>query len=189
MLVKFIHDLSNDEKLQRAFAENPKKAMQQAGLSAKQQAVFKSRDLQQIIHALLEELRNSPIVAWFLPAINLTRISPTSGRQGQKLTVTLTGQYFTDPMTADIENNTQKVPITIESVTGANQEKSRATGSLTLAGDLPTGPYTVRVTSSAKATSTLSMGFTVAPSSTRARTAPSAKKSPARKTQAKTPRT
>lgn len=200
MLVKFIHDLTNNEKLQRAFAENPKKAMQQAGLSAKQQALFKSRDLNQLSQAVVDELHRSPAIGyWFMPAINLTSISPTSGRQGQTLTVTLTGQYFTDPMKANIENNTLKVPITLQSVTGCGQEKSQATGTLALAADLPTGPYTVRVTSSDNATSTLSMGFTVNASSgnklatapakkSPARKASGAKTAPARKTRAKTPK-
>jgi hypothetical protein len=182
MLVKFIHDLTNNEKLQRAFAENPKKAMQQAGLSAKHQALFKSRNLHQVSQAVMDELHKSPFIGmWFMPGINLTGISPASGRQGQTLKVTLTGQYFTEPMTANLENNTQKVPITLQSVTGAGQEKSRATGSLTLAASLPTGPYTVRVTSNEKTTSTLSMGFTVNASSGNKLTATPAKTSPARK--------
>ncbi|AKJ06438.1 hypothetical protein ATI61_105578 [Archangium gephyra] len=200
MLVKFIHDLTTNEKLQRAFAENPKKALRQAGLSAKHQALFKNRDPQQVSQAVMDELRTSPFIGfWFMPAINLTGISPTSGRQGQTLKVTLTGQYFTEPMTANLENNTQKVPITLQSVTGAGQEKSRATGTVTLAANLPTGPYTVRVTSDTKATSTLSMGFTVNASSGNTLAATPAKKSPARKssgtktaparkTRAKTPR-
>ncbi|WP_375767113.1 hypothetical protein NR798_36320 [Archangium gephyra] len=200
MLVKFIHDLTNNEKLQRAFAENPKKAMQQAGLSAKQQALFKNRNLQGVSQAVMHELQTSPFIGfWFLPSINLMSISPTSGRQGQTLKVTLTGQYFTDPMTANLENNTQKVPITIQKVTGASQEKSQATGTLTLAANLPAGPYTVRVTSNAKTTSTLSMGFTVNASSgntlaatpaktSTARKTSGAKTAPARKTRAKTPK-
>ncbi|HYO71447.1 MAG TPA: IPT/TIG domain-containing protein [Archangium sp.] len=189
MLVKFIHDLTNNEKLQRAFAENPKKTMQQAGLSAKHQALLKSRDPQQVSQAVMAELRTSPFIGfWFVPPINLTSISPASGRQGQTLKITLTGQYFTDPMTANLENNTQKVPITLQSVTGAGQPKSRATGTVTLAANLPTGPYTVRVTSNEKATSTLSMGFTVNASSGNTLAAAAAKTSPARKTRAKTPK-
>ncbi|WP_143195244.1 hypothetical protein [Archangium sp. Cb G35] len=200
MLVKFIHDLTTNEKLQRAFAENPKKTLQQAGLSAKHQALFKKRDPQQVSQALMNELCTNPTIGfWFVPPINLTSISPASGRQGQTLEVTLNGQYFTDPMTADIENNTQKIPITLQNVTGAGQAKSQATGSLTLATNLPTGPYTVRVTSSDKASSTLSMGFTVNARSgnklaaTAAKTSPARKASgtktaPARKTRAKTPK-
>ncbi|HEX5745076.1 MAG TPA: IPT/TIG domain-containing protein [Archangium sp.] len=182
MLVKFIHDLTTNEKLQRAFAENPKKTMKQAGLSAKHQNLIKNRDPRQVSQALMDELRTSPFIGfWFVPAINLTSISPASGRQGQTLEVTLTGQYFTDPMTADIENNTQKVPITLQEVTGAGEAKSQATGTLALAANLPPGPYTVRVTSNQDATSTLSMGFTVNASSGSKRTATAAKKSPARK--------
>jgi hypothetical protein len=200
MLVKFIHDLTTNEKLQRAFAENPKKTLQQAGLSAKHQALFKNRDPQQVSQALMDELRTNPFIGfWFVPPINLTSISPASGRQGQTLKVTLNGQYFTDPMTANLQNNTQKVPITLQKVTGAGQPKSQATGTLTLAANLPTGPYTVSVTSNMKATSTLSMGFTVNASSgntlatTAAKTSPArkasgAKTAPARKTRAKTPK-
>ncbi|WP_152622362.1 IPT/TIG domain-containing protein [Archangium violaceum] len=200
MLVKFIHDLTTNEKLQRAFAENPKKTLQQAGLSAKHQALFKKRDPQQLSQALIDELRMSPFTGfWFAPAISLTGISPASGRQGQTLEVTLTGQYFTDPMKADIENNTQRVPITIQKVSGAAEPKSQATGTLALAANLPTGPYTVRVTSNTQASSTLSMGFTVNASSGNTRATPStktsparkasaAKKAPARKTRTKTPK-
>ncbi len=179
MLVKFIHDLANDEKLQRAFSENPKKAMKQAGLSARQQAVFNSRDRQGIANAMLDELGQAPFIgAWVYPPISLTSIKPTSGRQGQTLQVTLTGQYFTEPMTANIENNTQKVSITLQSVKG--EEKSQATGSLVLPANLPAGPYTVRVTSDTKATSTLSMGFTVNASG-EAKATSGAKKTPASK--------
>ncbi len=188
MLLKFIHALTNDEKAQRAFAENPRKAMKQAGLSARQQSVFNSRDRQRIANALLEELGQSPIIGtWVYPPIQLTSIEPSSGSQGQTLQVTLTGQYFTDPMTANIENNTRKVPIDIQCVTGAGEEKSQATGSLALAANLPTGPYTVRVTSNTNATSTLSMGFTVNASGSQTRAG--TKKTPAGKSRAtkKTP--
>lgn len=183
MLVKFIHDLTNDEKVQRAFSENPKKAMKQAGLSTRQQSVFNSRDRQQIAHAMLDELGRVPFIGtWAYPSIQLTSIKPSSGRQGQTLQVTLTGQYFTEPMKANLESNTQKVPITIQSVTGAGDEKSQATGSLKLPANLPAGPYTVRVTSNKGETSTLSMGFTVNASSAKATA--SAKKTPATKSPA-----
>ncbi|MCY1080949.1 hypothetical protein [Archangium lansingense] len=182
MLLKFIHDLKNDEKVQRAFSENPKKAMKQAGLSARQQSVFNSRNRQRILNAMLDELSQSPIIGtWVYPDINLLSIKPSSGSQGQTLQVTLTGQWFTVPMTANIENNTQKVPITIQSVTGAGEEKSQAAGSLVLPASLPTGPYTVRVTSDTKTSSTLSMGFTVKASS-ESKTPAGTKKAPASKT-------
>ena len=137
---------------------------------------------------MVDELGQSPFVgAWVHPAHPLTSIKPTSGAQGQTLQVTLTGQYFTDPMKANIENNTQMVPITIQSVTGASEEKSVATGSLMLPSNLPAGPYTVRVTSNMDATSTLSMGFTV--NASRDKATASAKKAPASKSPAakKTP--
>lgn len=188
MLVKFIHDLTHNEKLQRAFSENPKKAMKQAGLPARLQAVFSSRNRQQIAHAMLDELGQAPFIgAWVYPPIQLTSIKPTSGSAGQTIQVTLAGQYFTDPMKANIENNTKKVSITIQSVTGAGEEKSQATGTLVLPANLPAGPYTVRVTSNTDATSTLSMGFTVNASSAKATA--SAKKTPASKSPAakKTP--
>jgi len=86
MLLKFIHDLAHDEKVQRAFSENPKKAMKQAGLPARLQSVLNSRDRQKIANAVLEELGQTPIIGfWVFPSIQLTSISPSSGSAGQTL--------------------------------------------------------------------------------------------------------
>jgi len=140
---------------------NPAILLKGATLNAKQLAALERRDARAYILELLEEAESLPVTGfWFKPTVSLQSISPSSGRPGENLQVELTGSYFSEDMTAQIENNTNQVPIKIEGVGGAGQESSTAKGTLDLPSTLPTGEYTVSVQSDGE-TSTLPLGFTV----------------------------
>ena len=167
MLLTLLADLLRDHKLQKKFAEDPDNQLKLRGLSEAQRKAVLARDFKALGEMIAQELPQlmPPTMLWAAPGVELTSISPDSGRQGQTLQVTLRGSWFDANVTGRIETSGAEIPLTDTHVEGAQTATSVLKGTLVLAANTPAGQWTVRVLNPGGDSATLPLGFRVTPGS------------------------
>ncbi|HVK63755.1 MAG TPA: hypothetical protein VM694_04750 [Polyangium sp.] len=167
ILKNFLSRLLRDEKLQRAFTQDPETTMKSAGLGDEDRARLRAPDRRQFMGQLTlgtAVFMTPPIGTWFAPILEITGpVQPDAAHPGAVLeSFTVKGRYFSAGMKATLEGKERSVPVEVSRVEGAGLEESKLIGTLRLPNDLPPGAYTLRVTRSIDDQSaTLPQGFRV----------------------------
>ncbi|WP_437281584.1 hypothetical protein WME90_13825 [Sorangium sp. So ce375] len=163
MLLFFIADLARDPNLQAAFAEDPERAMDAAGLSDAQKTVLRTRDSKQIAAEVAREVEGlpvksvDPVVNWIGPVLHVTAVDPREGVVGQVVKVVVYGTYFESTMRCSLIQGQTVIQGVVSNVVSGPNSKMDVQFNL---GGAPLGWYGVQARTR-KAESTLPRAFEV----------------------------
>lgn len=163
MLITFLANIVSDPNFRAAFLEDPAAAMQRAGLTDAEQALFRMRaDEPGHSEALGAAIINELVVAtgnsamWPEPKLALTLLTPSSAAAGTKPTIAVVGTFFLEGISVALTQGTIRIPGVVANLVTGPQSSLDATFDLSAAAP---GAYSLVATNPDKTSS--SLPFTV----------------------------